>query len=47
MRGVSVAVITPDGLALLCTGQGYTGHGLHQRQPRCDLDQGGHARQRG
>ena len=26
MRGVSVAVIAPDGLALLCTGQGYTGH---------------------
>ena len=25
-RGVSVAVIAPDGLALLCTGQGYTGH---------------------
>ena len=24
--GVSVAVIAPDGLALLCTGQGYTGH---------------------
>ena len=26
MRGVSVAVIAPYGLALLCTGQGYTGH---------------------
>ena len=26
MRESSVAVIAPDGLALLCTGQGYTGH---------------------
>ena len=26
MRGVSVAVIAPDGLALLCTGQGSPGH---------------------
>ena len=26
MRESSVAVIAPDGLALLCTGQGFTGH---------------------
>jgi photosystem II stability/assembly factor-like uncharacterized protein len=26
MRESSIAVIAPDGLALLCTGQGYTGH---------------------
>jgi len=24
----SVTVITPDGLALLCTGQGFTGHSV-------------------
>ena len=24
----SITVITPDGLALLCTGQGFTGHSV-------------------
>ena len=44
MRGVSVAVIAPDGLALLCTGQGYTGHTVKTISPVITAGRGRAAR---
>jgi hypothetical protein len=36
-QGSSVAVIAPDGLALLCTGQGFTGHTVKTVYTSSDL----------